>query len=42
MDEQKLPILLEGIIRLSGKDALDKIQLHDLENEQFSTQLLSK
>ena len=42
MDEQKLPILLEGIIRLSGKDALDKIQLHDLENEKLSIQLLSK
>jgi len=42
VDEQKLPILLEGIIRLSGKDALDKIQLHDIENEQLSIQLLSK
>ncbi len=42
MSQQQLPILLEGIVRLSGKDALDKIQLNDLENERLSIQLLSK
>jgi hypothetical protein len=42
VNQQQLPILLEGIVRLSGKDAFDKIQLNDLENEQLSIQLLSK
>ena len=42
MNQQQLPILLEDIIGLSGKDALDKIQLNDIENEQLSIQLLPK
>ncbi len=42
MSQQQLPILLEDIVGLSGKDALDKIQLNDLENEKLSIQLLSK
>lgn len=42
MSQQQSPILLEDIVRLSGKDALDKIELNDIKNEQLSNQLLSK
>ncbi len=42
MNQHQLPMLLESIVRLSGKDSLEKIQLNDLENEQISIRLLSK